>query len=460
MARTFLTSIDLTQNEILNSVIHNLGTAPSNPVEGQVYCNSSDHNIYVWLNGAWKTWIFSSLSGAASGVATLNSSSLVVQNPANAQTTPANDKIPLANASGKLANGWLNTGTGNGLDADTVDGQHGSHYLDRTNHTGTQAASTISDFDTQVRSNRLDQLANPTGSVNLNSQKLINVANPTLGTDAANKNYVDSASQGLTVKASVKAASTANVTLSGPQTVDTVSVVASDRVLIKNQDTASQNGLYTVQSGAWTRTSDSDTWDELVSAYVFVEQGSINANSGWVCDILSGGTLDSTSVTWIQFSQAGTTTASNVGLGSIGIFKQKTGSDFEFKTINDTSSIDVVQTGDVITFDVLPAGVNINNLGGGPLSVANGGTNATTAAGAKTNLGFVTKYAASVGNNSESVFEVTHNLGTTDVIVQVHQVASPYAVVEPDIEITSTNSVTLRFKQAPTTNQFRVVCQG
>ena len=84
MARAFLPSIDLTQNELLNGVIHNAGTAPADPVEGQIYCNTGDHNIYIWLNGVWETWVNAALLGVASGVATLNASSLVVQNPANA----------------------------------------------------------------------------------------------------------------------------------------------------------------------------------------------------------------------------------------------------------------------------------------------------------------------------------------------------------------------------------------
>lgn len=121
MARAFLTSIDLSQNELLNGTIHNLASAPASPVEGQIYCNTTDHNIYIWLNGVWETWVNVALLGVADGVATLNASSLVVQNPANAQTTPAANKIPLADGSGKIANGWINTGTGNGLDADTLD---------------------------------------------------------------------------------------------------------------------------------------------------------------------------------------------------------------------------------------------------------------------------------------------------------------------------------------------------
>lgn len=579
MARAFLTSIDLTQNEILNAVIQNLATAPSDPVEGQIYCNTADHNIYIWLNGAWETWVNAALLGAANGVATLNASSLVVQNPANAQTTPAADKIPLANGSGKIDNGWLNTGSGNGLDADTLDGQHGSYYRDRANHTGTQTASTISDFNTAVRTNRLDQMAAPTASVSMNNQLLTNLATPVAGTDAANKDYVDSVSQGLDPKQSVKAATTGAIVLNGPLNVDGVSLIAGDRVLVKNQgavaevsainltgltaagvagkyftidsptvpyyvwfdldDTSTDpavggktgievniatgdddatiagkvqavlnvhsafsatlstatvnvtnlvsgpttdatagdsgaavsttvqgasvgaaNGVYTVQAGAWTRALDTDTWNELISAYVFVEQGTQNADSGWLCTVDAGGTLNTDSVTWVQFSQAGTVTAANVGSGAVEIFKQKNGTSLEFRTINDTTSVDVVQTGDVITFNVLPGGINMNNLGGGPLSVLNGGTGASTAAGAKTNLGFTTKYAEDIGDGVAKVFVVTHNLNSRDVIVQVRQNASPYAVVEPDIEMTSVNTITLRFNKIPTSAQYRVTVIG
>jgi hypothetical protein len=463
MARAFLTSIDLSQNELLNGVIHNAGTAPADPIEGQIYCNTTDHNIYIYLNGAWETWVNAALLGAANGVATLNASSLVVQNPANAQTTPAADKIPLANGSGKIDNGWLNTGAGNGLDADTLDGQHGTYYLNRANHTGTQTASTISDFDTQVRTNRLDQMAVPTASINLNGQLITNLATPVTGTDAANKDYVDSISQGLDPKQSVKAATTiasGNIVLNGPLNVDGISLVAGDRVLVKNQTLPEENGIYVVQTGAWTRASDTDTWAELVSAYVFVEQGTVNSDSGWLCTVDAGGTLGTTAVSWVQFSQAGTVTGTNVGTGAVSVFKQKNGATLEFRTIDDTTSVNATQTGDVITFDVLPAGIDINQLGGTPLTVANGGTGAATAAGAKTNLGFPTKYSEDIGDGSAKVFVITHNLGTRDVLVQVRQTASPYAVVEPDIEMTSTNTITLRFNKAPTSAQYRVTIIG
>lgn len=460
MSRSFLTNIDLSQNQLLNATIQNLASAPATPVEGQIYCNTSDHNIYIYLNGVWETWVNAALLAAANGVATLNGSSTVVQNPANAQTTSAASKIPLADGSGKLANTWLNTGTGNGLDADTVDGQHGSYYLSRTNHSGTQAASTISDFDTQVRSSRLDQMAVPTGSVSLNSQKITNLATPTAGADAVTKDYVDSISQGLDPKASVKAATTVNITLSGAQTIDGVSVVATDRVLVKNQTLSQNNGIYIVQSGAWTRATDADAWSELVSAYVFVEEGTANADSGWICSSNTGGTLNTTPITWTQFSQAGVLTASNIGSGTLAVFKQKNGTNFEFRTINDTTTINVTETNDILTFDVIQSGLSLNSLGGAPLSVANGGTNATTTAAAKTSLGFTTKYSADVGDNTNTVFVITHNLGTRDVLVQVRYASGTYALVETDVEMTSTNTITLRFNVAPTTSQFRVTIIG
>lgn len=175
----------------------------------------------------------------------------------------------------------------------------------------TLTASKISDFDTQVRTSRLDQMAAPTASVSLNSQKITGLATPTLDTDAANKQYVDSVAQGLDAKQSVVAASTANITtLSGLLTIDGITLVAGDRVLVKNQTTQSQNGIYTASASAWTRAVDMSVWSEIPNAFTFVEGGSTQADTGWVCTSAQGGTLDTTAITWTQFSGAGTYTAS------------------------------------------------------------------------------------------------------------------------------------------------------
>jgi len=155
----------------------------------------------------------------------------------------------------------------------------------------------------------LSDLSSPTGSFSFNSQLLTNLADPVNLQDAATKNYVDSVAQGLDVKASVKAATTANITLSGLQNIDGISIIAGDRVLVKNQSTASQNGIYVASASAWSRSSDADTWADLVSAFTFVEQGTTQADTGWVCTVNAGGTIGTTAVTWAQFSGAGTYTA-------------------------------------------------------------------------------------------------------------------------------------------------------
>ena len=152
----------------------------------------------------------------------------------------------------------------------------------------------------------LNDISAPTSDYSFGGYKLTNLADPVSDQDAATKYYVDSVAQGLDVKASVVAATTANITLSGAQTIDGVSIVAGDRVLVKNQTNATQNGIYVAASGAWARSSDADTWAELVSAYVFVEQGSTYADTGWVCTVNAGGTLGTDPVTWSQFSGAGT----------------------------------------------------------------------------------------------------------------------------------------------------------
>jgi len=170
----------------------------------------------------------------------------------------------------------------------------------------TLTAAKISDFDTQVRVSRLDQMAAPTASVSMNSQKITNLATPTADTDAATKAYVDAARAGLDVKMSVRAATTANITLSGTQTIDGVAVIAGDRVLVKNQTTGSQNGIYAVAAGAWSRATDADSDAEVhAGMFTFVTEGSTLADTGWVLSTNDPITLNTTALTFGQFSGGG-----------------------------------------------------------------------------------------------------------------------------------------------------------
>jgi len=126
---------------------------------------------------------------------------------------------------------------------------------------------------------------------------------PVSGNDIANKAYVDSVAQGLDVKPSCLVATTTNLAaLSGLLTIDGVTVAAGDRVLVKNQTASQFNGIYVAASGAWSRASDMTTWAQVPGAFTFIEQGTTQAEQGWVCTSDRGGTIDVTPITWTQFN--------------------------------------------------------------------------------------------------------------------------------------------------------------
>jgi hypothetical protein len=155
-----------------------------------------------------------------------------------------------------------------------------------------------------------------TANFNAGNFKIVNLAAPTSDTDAVNKAYVDNLIAGLDPKASVRMATTANITLSGLQTIDAVVGVAGDRVLVFNQTTQSQNGIYVMGAGAWTRATDADTWNEIVSAFVFVEEGTIHKDKGYVCSSDQGGVINTTNVAFVLF-------ANNVSFNSNNFVKKE-----------------------------------------------------------------------------------------------------------------------------------------
>ena len=267
------------------------------------------------------------------------------------------------------------------------------------------AHTKISDFDAGVRTNTLNQMAAPTGAVSLNSQKITGLADPTADADAANKGYVDGVAQGLDVKDSVVATTTANGTLStafaNGQSIDGVTLQTGDRILIKNQSTASQNGIYNVQaSGAPSRATDMATGANAAGAFVFVEQGTVNAENGFTCTSDTGSAVVGTNnLTFAQFSGAGQIIAGD-GLDKSG----------------NTLSVDLKANGGlVIESTELALKLNASSITG-TLAIGDGGTGATTASAALTALG-LSNYAKTLIDDADAAAART-TLGLGSIATQ------------------------------------------
>lgn len=130
---------------------------------------------------------------------------------------------------------------------------------------------------------------------------------PSAAIDIANKAYVDAVAQGLAPKQACKVATTADITLSGLQTLDTTyTTVAGDRVLVKNQANTAQNGIYIASSGAWTRSADMNVWSEVPGAYTVILNGATQGSTSWVTTAADTGTIGVTAMPWVQFASVDT----------------------------------------------------------------------------------------------------------------------------------------------------------
>jgi hypothetical protein len=390
MARKFYTPIDLNQNQLYNGALQNLASAPSSPVAGQIYFDTTQNRPFVWnaVGTAWQ---------------------------------------------------WYAT------NSDQLNGQSASYYLARGNATGTQAASTISNLQSTVISYTLDTFAQPQATMNFNGQRLSNIGTPSAATDAATKSYVDTTVQGLSPKPSAMVASTAalptnayangalgvgatlTATANGVLTIDTYSPVVGDLILVKNEASSANNGLYTLTTAGTlsvayilTRHVDMDQSNEFGGGFIAVKNaGSANANSLWLCECSSSITVGSTAVSFTELNGATQLTQGN-GISISG---------------NQISAAVVA--------------------GGGVLCVS-GGLEVDTTVVAR-------KYATAFGDGASFVYTITHNLGTEDVTVEVYATASPFAEIDVDVNHATTNTITLTFSSAnaaPTLNQFRVVVLG
>ena len=152
-----------------------------------------------------------------------------------------------------------------------------------------------------------------TGALNMGSQGVTNLATPSAGTDAANKNYVDTAISNLNSlfdsKGSARAATTANVTIAVPGTAvfDGITLSNGDRLFVRAQTLAQENGLYVFNgsASALTRVTEMDTWAEIPGAFFAVEEGSTYADTIWLCTSNQGGTLGTTAITFQQIVTTG-----------------------------------------------------------------------------------------------------------------------------------------------------------
>lgn len=168
------------------------------------------------------------------------------------------------------------------------------------------AAGTVADDRLEVDYIKADGTRAFTGSVSLGGNQITSLADPTLSTDAATKAYVDSLIQGFDWKQSVRAASTANGTLSSAfangSVIDGVTLATGDRILIKDQTTGSENGIYVVNaSGAPTRASDADASGDMTAGVtVFISEGNTQGNSAWSITTDDVITLGTTAITFTQ----------------------------------------------------------------------------------------------------------------------------------------------------------------
>jgi hypothetical protein len=275
--------------------------------------------------------------------------------------------IVSATGNGTFGNVSATTFTGALSGAATTAGTVTTAAQPNITSTGTLASLSVSGNANVGNLGTAALVATGTGSfganVNMNSFNITSLATPVADTDAATKAYVDTVAQGLDTKASVVAATVANITLSGTQTIDGVAVTAGQRVLVKNQTAPADNGLYLCAAGSWTRTTDMSTWAQVPGAYVFVEGGTTQADTGWVCTSDAGGTIGVTAMTWAQFSGAGSYTA-GTGL-------TLTGSVFSANT----SQTQVTAVGTLTDLSV-SGNANIGNIGTGGLISATGNLNA------------------------------------------------------------------------------------
>lgn len=426
--------LNFSQLEARNAVVQNLSAAPSGPVKGQLYFDTVANTLF-WYNGS--TWV--SAAGGPPPDATATSKGVVQLANALAGTA----------AAPAIAAGYITDAM---VAAANKDGAIGTPSMRTLGGGATQALA---------GSTPLSSIAPPTGAVAMNGQQITGMADPTTPQGGATKNYVDTTAQGLSTKNSCLCGTTGNIVLTGLQTIDGYTTLAGDRVLVKNQTTANQNGIYVAAAGAWARSTDTNTWTELVGAYTFIEQGTVNASSGWTCNVAAGGTLGTTPVTWVQFSGAGEITA-GAGLSKAGNTLSALPDNVTLDTAGAGTSLEV-KSGGITDTQIAAGGLNPTKLSA-PVPIGSGGTGQTTAkASRETGLGAAGYFSStfpSVAGASWTIPQTTHGLRSARGIhVQVQDVTTN-AVELPDVTVDNTGLVTITYAVSVAVNQKQVTLVG
>jgi hypothetical protein len=408
---SFLTNIDLTNNQILNVLLQSLTSDPAN-LESKIYYNSSLKTIRYYDGTSWVSLGAAGAGGPPSGSAGGDLTGSTYPNPVIKADAIVDSKVSSAAAiqQSKILN--LTTGT-NDLGA----------KLDK-------AGGTMTGY-------------------------IITHADPSSDLQVANKRYVDLVSQGFSFKNAVRLVSTSNIpSLNTLLAVDGVSTAAGDRVLLTAQTTTSQNGIWVAAAGAWARSTDMDATGELVDGTLIpVAAGTTYADSQWMCTSVAATPWvpNSTASTWTRFASL-TDLVAGAGL-------TKTGTTLDIVS----SSGDLTVNTDSVTVNSAPKWTNARTITltgdvTSPAVTYDGTGNASIATTVVGGGGLAKHFAGNVGSGTAPV--ITHSLNTRDVTVEVYLNSSPWNTVICDVERTSVNTVTLRFASAVTVDAYRCVVTG